>query len=307
MTEIMTDGPATRLRVANVGLNNPDRLVFPKPKVTRRMVADYYEAMADRVLEGARNRPLSLLRLPDGLEGQQFFQKHRGKGFPDAIKALPLQDSTGEIQDKMYLSTPASLIAAVQMDTIEFHIEGVRTDRAQTPDRLVFDLDPDEGMGFPLVRDAAALIRDLLSEVGLPSWAMVSGGRAVHVVVPLRRSASTQTVALFSRVFATLLAERRPRNFTAKTSKVDRRGRIFIDWMHNDAGSTAIAPFSLRARAGAPVAVPVGWDELRLLRRANGFSLKDALARDWLAIGKIKPGNLSARSLGALDGLLADL
>ncbi len=307
MPETVTDDPVTRPRVATVGISNPDRLVYPKPKVTKRMVADYYEAMADRILEGARNRPLSLLRLPDGLEGQQFFQKHRGKGFPEAMKETRLPDSKGVLQEKMYLSSPASLIAAVQMGTVEFHIEGVRTDRPQTPDRLVFDLDPDEGMGFPLVRDAAALIRDLLSEVGLPSWPMVSGGKGVHVVVPLRRSASTQTVALFSRVFATLLAERRPKNFTAKMSKADRRGRIFIDWLRNDAGSTAVAPFSLRARAGAPVAVPVSWDELRLLRRANGFSLKDAMARDWLSIGKIKPGNLSAKSLGALDGLLADV
>ena len=306
MTETVIDDPATRPLVAGVGISHPDRLVYPKPPVTKLAVAQYYEAIADRLLEAARDRPLSLLRLPDGLDGQQFFQKHRGKGFPAPMRAMQLPDAKGEMQDRMYLSSPASLIAAVQMGTLEFHIEGVRTDKPQSPDRMIFDLDPDEGMGFAAVRDAAFLIRDLLAEAGLPSWAMVSGGKGVHVTVPLRRTASTQSVALFSRIFATLLAERRPKSFTAKMSKAERRGRIFIDWLRNDAGSTAVAPFSLRARPGAPVAMPVTWDELRGLRRANGFGMKEALARDTSVLRAIKAGSLSDRSVAAVTEALAN-
>ena len=306
VAEVITDDNATRPQVAGVGISNPDRIVYPKPKITKLAIATYYEAIADRLLDEARSRPLSLLRLPDGLDGQQFFQKHRGKGFPAPMREMQLPDAKGEMQDKMYLTTPASLIAAVQMGTLEFHIEGVRTDKPQSPDRMVFDLDPDEGLGFVAVRDAAFVIRDLLAEAGLASWAMVSGGKGVHVTVPLRRNASTQSVALFSRIFATLLAERRPKNFTAKMSKAERRGRIFIDWLRNDAGSTAIAPFSLRARPGAPVAMPVTWDELRGLRRANGFTMKDALARDTLVRHPVKAGSLSDRTINAITAALAD-
>lgn len=304
VTEVQTDDPATRPRVAGVGISSPDRLVYPKPPITKLAVAKYYEAIADRMLVTARNRPLSLLRLPDGLEGQQFFQKHRGKGFPDAMRQIDLTNAKGEVQDKMYLSGPASLIAAVQMGTLEFHIEGVRIDKPLAPDRMVFDLDPDEGLGFPVVRDAAALIRDLLDEVGLASWPMVTGGKGVHVVVPLRRTASTQTVALFARVFANLLADKRPKAFTATMSKAERKGKIFIDWLRNDNGSTAIAPFSLRARPGAPVAVPVSWDDLKRLRRADGFGMKDALARSGSEAGEVKAGGITDASIERLSGVL---
>ena len=305
VTDVATDDPETRPLVAGVGISHPDRVVYPHPAVTKLAVARYYEAVADRLLHEARDRPLSLLRLPDGLDGQQFFQKHRGKGFPAAMRQMDLPDAKGVLQDKMYLTTAASLIAAVQMGTLEFHIEGVRTDKPQMPDRMIFDLDPDEGMPFAKVRDAAALIRDVLAEVGLPSWPMVTGGKGVHVTVPLRRKASTQSVMLFARAFATMLAERRPKDFTARMSKADRSGRIFIDWLRNDPGATAIAPFSLRARPGAPAAIPVSWDELHRLQKANGFDMQGALARDWTAIGQMKPGNLSDRTVSRLTQALS--
>ncbi len=307
MTDVSTDDPGTRPQVAGVGISHPDRVVYPKPPVTKLGVAGYYEAVADRLLEVARKRPLSLLRLPDGLDGEQFFQKHRGKGFPTALREMDLPDAKGQTQAKMYLTTAASLIAAVQMGTLEFHIEGVRTDRPQTPDRMIFDLDPDEGLGFAAVRDAAVLIRDLLAEAGLASWPMVTGGKGVHVTVPLRRTASTGSVTLFARTFATLLAERRPKAFTAKLAKADRKGRIFIDWLRNDAGATAVAPFSLRARPGAPVAMPVSWDELKKLRKANAFDIRNAQARDWSAIGTVKSGSISHATAEAMTAALERL
>lgn len=307
MSDTATDNPNTRPRVAGVGISHPTRVVYPKPAVTKLAVARYYEAVSDRILDQARNRPLSLLRLPDGLDGQQFFQKHRGKGFPSQMRDMQLVNAHGEKQDKMYLTSPASIVAAVQMGTLEFHVEGVRTDKPLLPDRMTFDLDPDENLEFAVVRDAAFLIRDLLAECGFPTWAMVTGGKGVHVIAPLRRTTSTQSVALFSRVFATLLSDQRPKNFTSTMSKAARKGRIFIDWLRNETGATAIAPYSLRARAGAPVAMPVTWDELRLLRRANGFSMDDALSRHDQMPHGIKAGSVSDRSVAMVSAAMAGI
>jgi bifunctional non-homologous end joining protein LigD len=307
LTELVTDDPATRTKVAGVGISHPDRLVYPKPKVTKLMVAEYYEAAAERLLSFASKRPLSLLRLPSGLEGQEFFQKHRGKGFPAAMRQIDLPDAKGEMQDKMYLSTPASLLAAVQMGTLEFHIEGVRIDKPQMPDRMIFDLDPDEGLGFTAVRKAALLLRDVLAEGGLESWPMLTGGKGIHVVVPLQRVASIESVNLFSRVAANLLADRLPKMFTAKLSKRERKGRIFIDWMRNEPGATAVAPYSLRARPGAPVAMPVVWDDLSALRKASAFNIKNALAFTYSGTTQIRPARISEDAIGTISSAISHL
>lgn len=305
--EVETASGEARPKVAGIGISSPERLVFPKPKITKLDVAQYYAEVAERLLQVAKDRPSSLVRLPDGLDGEQFFQKHRGKGFPAQLREVEVPDAKGKVQGKMVLTTKASLIAAVQMGTVEFHIEAVRIDKPLQPDRLIFDLDPDEAVKFPAVRGAVVLIRDLLAGVGLQSWPMVTGGKGVHIVAPLRRTANIESVALFSRVFATMLAERRPKDFTAKMAKADRKGRIFIDWMRNDAGSTAIAPFSMRARPGGPVATPVSWDELAKLRAASAFGMKEALARDWSGVGVPEAGSISDATVDGLDAAFSQL
>ncbi|MGR3756352.1 MAG: DNA ligase D [Tranquillimonas sp.] len=293
--------PGDRVQVAGIGISHPDRAVYPKPKITKLDVARYYEAVAGRLLAEAADRPLSLVRLPEGIEGERFFQKHAGRGFPAALRKVPIPESDGGTADYMYVSDAAGLVGAAQMGTLEFHIWGARRDRLDRPDRLVFDLDPDEGLGFAEVRRAAVELRDELAELGLGSWAMVTGGKGVHVVVPLRRVAGWETVKLFAKTFAALAAERRPERYTATMSKAKRRGRIFLDWLRNERGATAIAPFSLRARPGAPVAVPVGWDELARLRRADGFGMKAALDRGWGAIDRPKPAGLSEAVIAGLE------
>lgn len=300
LAEVTTEGMEEKLRLKGITITHPRRRVFPEPSVTKGQIAEYYAAVADRMLQVARTRPLSLLRLPDGLEGESFFQKHLGKGFPDALREVEFQDDKGKHQSRMYLSTQASLLAAVQMGAVEFHVEGVRIDRPLQPDRMILDLDPDEGLGFDAVRDAAVLLRDVLGEAGFKSWAMVSGGKGVHVVVPLRRTADTASVALFSRLVATLLAEAQPKRFTQKMAKAERTGRIFIDWLRNDGGSTAVAPFSLRARPGAPVAVPVSWDEVPHLPGADAFGMAEALKRSWDEVQVPAPGAITARSAARL-------
>ncbi|AJE48394.1 DNA ligase D [Celeribacter indicus] len=300
----MTQEVQGRVNVAGIGISHPDRVVYPEAGVTKLEVARYYEAMADRILATAADRPLSLVRLPEGLRGERFFQKHAGRGFPEAVKSVPVTEADGKVAEYIYVSTAAGLVGAAQMGALEFHIWGARRDDPDRPDRMVFDLDPDEGLGFSEVISAAYDIRDRLAALDLPSWPLVTGGKGVHVVVPLRRIAAWETVKLYARLFATGLAEAESDRFTATMSKAKRKGRIFIDWLRNERGATAIAPFSLRARPGATVAVPVSWEELGRLSGADAFGLAAAQERDWSALKVPAAVGLSQGRVAKLEAWL---
>ncbi|MGH8167843.1 MAG: non-homologous end-joining DNA ligase, partial [Woeseiaceae bacterium] len=179
----------------------------------------------------------------------------------------------------LYVDRIEGLIAGVQMGTLEFHIWGSKVDALEKPDRLVFDLDPDDTVGFDAVALAAVLIRKRLENLNLKSVPLVTGGKGVHVIVPLRRTADWPQVKSFAQAFASKLADDEPDVFTATMSKSRRHGRIFVDWLRNERGSTAIAPYSTRARKNGPVATPVGWDELRNLESAHSFRLDDVVKR----------------------------
>lgn len=291
-TATVSDGD--RIKVAGIGISHPERVVFPPKGPTKLDLARYYEAVADRMLPVAANRPLSLVRLPDGLGGQAFFQKHLRKGWPKSLKPVPVETSSG-VEDYIYITDAAGLVGAVQMGTVEFHIWGSKRDRLDSPDRMVFDLDPDEGLGWTDIRDAAFEIRDGLEALGLPSWPMLSGGKGVHVTVPLRRTVGWNTVKLFSHTVATHFAETKPERYLATMSKAKRTGRIFIDYLRNERGSTAIAPFSVRAREGATVAFPLSWEALANAKGANAYDMERALDEgDWDAVGVPKPASLEA-------------
>lgn len=264
--------------VLGTKITSADRRVFPEAGCTKLDIARHYARVGERMMALMSHRPLSLYRCPGGLEDSCFFQKHVGT-LPDAVSRIEIEESDGKTEDYLYATRPESLVAAAQMGTVEFHIWGARTDRLDRPDRLVFDLDPDEGLGWETVRDAAFELRDRLQELGLASGAIVTGGKGVHVWLPLRRIQGWETVKLFSKTFAHVLAEKHPDRYTATMSKSKRKGRIFIDYLRNERGSTAVAPYSLRARKGAPVAVPVTWDELSGLEAANVFTLGDIAAR----------------------------
>lgn len=291
-------------RIAGIAVSSGGRRIFDQPPLTKAEIARYYAKIAPAMLEEASDRPLSLLRLPEGMAGERFFQKHPGKGFPPALKVIEIAESDGAPQPYAYVANASGLVGAVQMGTVEFHIWGARRDRLDRPDRLVFDLDPDEALGFAEVRQAALDLRALLGDLGLACWAMVSGGKGVHLVVPLRRTVGWDSVKLFSQGVATLLAQTQPERFVASMSKARRHGRIFVDWLRNERGATAIAPFSIRARPGAPVACPVAWQELPDLPRAAGFSTADALARRWQGIDRPPPQILSAQVVAALEDRL---
>ena len=280
--------------VLGVRVSHPERILFEGQGITKIDLARYYAVVAERMLPFAADHPLSLVRCPQGGQRHCFYQKHATDGFPEAIREVPIEESSGDTENYMYVHDAKGLVAAVQMGTLEFHIWGATIGRLEKPDRLVFDLDPDPSVDFATVKTAAARLRDELAGIGLKTVAMVTGGKGVHVIVPLRPHAGWDEAKGFAKRVAQSFAERDPEHFVATMSKAKRKGRIFIDWLRNDRGATAIAPYSTRARAGGPVAMPVGWDELESLEAANTFHIADIIDRieagtdPWRDIGEIK-------------------
>jgi bifunctional non-homologous end joining protein LigD len=260
-------------------LTSPDRVVDPTSGVTKGDLVAYYAAVAERMLPYVSDRPLSLVRCPQGRSKVCFFQKHDTGGFPEELKSTPVPEKDGEIADYFYLDSLEGLVAGTQMNVLEWHIWGSKRGDVERPDRLVFDIDPDEGLDFSHVVAAAKDIRDRLAKMKLKSFALISGGKGVHVVVPLVPSAKWEEVKEFCRSFAQSLAEDEPDRFTANLSKAKRKGRMFIDYLRNERGSTAISPFSVRSRPGAPVAMPVSWEELDELEGANVFTIAEGIKR----------------------------
>ncbi len=261
-----------------VKLTHPDKIVYDDSMISKAQLVAYYATVADRMLPHVVKRPLSLLRQPTG-SSKPFFQKHDSGGFPAAFKKVKITETTGPTDIYLYIDDAAGLAASVQMNALELHIWGSHIDNLEKPDRIIFDIDPDEGLGFAAVRDAARDIRDRLKTLGLESFAMVTGGKGVHVIAPLRPSLEWPEVKQFCHDFAEQLATAEPDRFTSNIRKARRTGRMFVDYLRNERGATAVAPFSTRARDGAPCAVPVSWDELQTLSKASAFSLPEAAAR----------------------------
>ncbi|MGQ0588552.1 MAG: DNA ligase D, partial [Sphingosinicella sp.] len=260
----------------DVKITNPGRVIFPDAKVTKGQLADYYRAVGPVMLPWVGHRTVSLVRCPQGRAKKCFFQKHDSGSFGAHVLHVPIEEKKGDVQDYLYVDTIAGLIACVQMGTIEFHGWGSKVGSVEKPDRIVFDLDPDEGLDFAKVKKAAHDLRRHLADIGLTTFPMLTGGKGVHVVVPLTPEAEWPQVKDFAQRFAMALAEAEPGRFTAALSKAKREGRIFIDYLRNQRGATAIMPYSARARAGAPVAAPVNWDELDGFDGGGRFTVKDA-------------------------------
>ncbi|MBN8817010.1 MAG: DNA ligase D [Sphingomonas sp.] len=249
-------------RASGVTITHPDRLIFPDSTVTKGDLAAFYEELAPVILPFAAHRPISLVRCPQGRGKNCFFQKHDAGSFGDHVKHVKIKEKDGSVEPYIYIDDAGGLVACVQMGTIEFHGWGSSVGSIEQPDRMVFDLDPDEGLGFDAVKKAAVDLKEHLAEIGLVSFAMLSGGKGVHVVVPLTPQAEWPAVKDFADRFSQALAQAEPDRFVATMSKAKRKGRIFIDWLRNQRGSTAVMPYTARARSGAPVATPVTWAEL---------------------------------------------
>ena len=270
--------PGKTARTAGIAISSRDREVFPGTGITKGEVADYYAAIANWILPWVANRPLSLVRCPQGASGQCFFQKHHAGTLGEHVRALPIRDKSGS-EDYLAIDDAAGLLELVQMNVLEFHPWGARADAPEKPDLLVFDLDPDEGVGWKEVVAAAREVRDRLADAGLDSRVRLSGGKGLHVVVPIERGPGWDEVRAFCSAFAEALAAHQPLRFVATMSKAKRKDRIFIDWLRNARGATSVCNWSLRARPGAPVAMPLRWEELGRIQRADAYDLRKALRR----------------------------
>ncbi|MGH7337227.1 MAG: DNA ligase D, partial [Myxococcota bacterium] len=268
--------PATGNSVAGITLSNPDRVYFPDLGITKRELAAYYEAVADRILPGLANRPLTLLRCPEGIEGECFYQKHANRGVSEAVARVRVR--RGE-EPYAIVNDLAALVSLVQIGVLELHVWGARADRLDRPDLCVFDIDPDPAVTWPRVVETAVALRVLLEDLGLAAFARVTGGKGVHVVVPLVRRAGWDDVRDFAQGVAQRLVRLAPDRFTAVMSKARRKGKIYIDWVRNTRGATAVASYSTRARPGAPVAVPLAWDELESLSSPLHESVREVPRR----------------------------
>jgi bifunctional non-homologous end joining protein LigD len=259
-----------------IKISNPDRVIFPGDKLTKGDLAAYYAAIEALMLVDMARRPISLIRCPQGRAKHCFFQKHDNGSMGEHVKHVPVEENDGSIEDYLYVEDAAGILACVQMGTIEFHGWGSRVKPLEKPDRLVFDLDPDVGLDFNKVKSAAVKLRGLLADLGLVTYPLLTGGKGIHVIAPLDASVAWPRVKDFAERFSRAIAEAKPDIFTANIRKNQRKGRIFLDWLRNQRGATAVMPYSARAREGAPVAAPIAWEELDKVKGGNIYSIRDA-------------------------------
>lgn len=268
--------------VAGVRLSNPDKILFPEQGVSKRMLAEFYAAVGEFILPHVIRRPLTLLRCPDGRQGECFYQKHPGEKPPPALRTIPIREkeTTGEY---LVIDDLQGLISLVQLGVLEIHPWGSRESDPESPGILTFDLDPGPSLGWPEVIEGARLLRCRLEELGLQSFVKTSGGKGLHVVVPIGPGTGWEEAKNFTRAVALDLASSRPGRFTAEMTRVKREGRIFIDYIRNGRGATTVAAYSTRARTGAPVSTPIRWDELNRSMRPDRYRI-DNLPRRLAAL-----------------------
>jgi len=253
-------------------LTHPDKLLWPDENVSKRDLLDHYALVWPRMEKFVVDRPLALVRAPDGVDGQRFFQKHASAGMSGAIFRSKDPEDDEAI---LFVQDFDGIAALVQMGVVEIHVWGCTVEGIDAPDQIVFDLDPDEGVAVDAVRRAAVDIRGRLEELSLPVFVKTSGGKGYHVVVPLKPRAKWDAVKGFAHDFARAMEQAEPGRYTATLSKKARTGKIFIDYLRNGRGSTTVAPYSPRARKGATVSMPVTWKEIEDGVAPNAFPLGD--------------------------------
>jgi DNA ligase D len=246
--------------VEGVRLSNPDKILYPEQGITKGQLANYYVSVAGRILPHVGFRPVTMVRCPTGEGTKCFDQRHAGSGVPEQLHEVTIP---GFDEPYLYISDVAGLVAMVQMGVLEMHPWGVKVDAPDRADRIVFDLDPAEGLGFGAVIEAAKEVRERLKALGLTSFVKTTGGKGLHVVVPVEGTAPWKEVKSFARGVSAQMAADAPDKYLTTAGKADRVGRIFIDYLRNDPTSTAVAPYSTRSRKGAPVAMPLRWEQVK--------------------------------------------
>lgn len=265
------------LIIEGVKITNPDKIIFNDPEITKEDVIRYYSKVSERMLPYVRHRILSIVRCPKGVSQACFYKKHPGPG-SKGIVTIPINNSSKESEDYFYIENISGLISEAQMGTLEFHTWGSCVDELEKPDVMVFDLDPDEGMDLSRVRQSAEDVKAILDELALNSYLKTSGGKGYHVVVPLKPFVTWDKFHDFAKQVAEVMEHKWPDRYTSNVRKAKRANKIFIDWIRNARGATSIAPYSLRARKGARVSMPISWDELYTVD-PDGINMEDALLR----------------------------
>jgi len=293
----------------SVEISHPYKLLFPADGLTKADIAGYYQAVSEWMLPHIRNRPLSMLRYPDGIDGEGFFHKNVPDHYPDFVRRVEVDKRDGTLTHALICDSD-TLVYLVGQNMITPHVWLSRADRLRQPDRIVFDLDPAPGADFASVRRAARRTGELLREIGLEPFAQVTGSKGIHVWTPLRRHATFEDVRPFARAVAELLASRHPDELTLEFRKSERGGRILVDVMRNAYAQTAVPPYAVRPLPRAPVATPIVWDELSDSKlRADRWTVTNVLRRvqskgdPWADIASFARGLSRARkSLEALVG-----
>jgi bifunctional non-homologous end joining protein LigD len=257
---------ASRNEIAGVTLTHPDRVLYPEEGLTKRDVALYYERVAPWILPHLAGRPTTLVRCPEGIGTRNrkacFYQKHVSAGLPTTVTRVKVNEKT-KVGEYVVVDSLPSLIALVQLGFLELHTSNARADHLEKPDRLVFDLDPDPSLPWERVVAAALTLRKRLAALGLASFVKTTGGKGLHVVTPIVRGPDWETCVAVSRRIVQLMEAEEPESYVTTMSKKERVGRIFLDYLRNARGATSVAAYSTRASAGAPVSVPISWDEVQ--------------------------------------------
>lgn len=287
---------AAKQDFAGIRFTHPDKVLYPEEGITKLDLANYYRAIADWILPHIKDRPLVLVRCPGGQGKECFYQKHPGAGMLESLRQISIPEKT-KTEKYVIVDDVSGLISLVQIGTLEIHAWGSRADKMETPDRLVFDLDPHPQVPWNKVVQGARQVRHFLQELGLESFVKITGGKGLHLVVPIDRRHDWDEAKAFCKDVADLIVMAAPNHYTANMAKAARGGKIFIDYLRNGRGATAIVPYSTRARPGAPVSVPLTWDELSPRIHSDQFTIRNlakrlaSLIRDpWAEIASTRQG-----------------
>jgi bifunctional non-homologous end joining protein LigD len=270
--------PAPALDASRIRLTHPDRVLYPEQGLTKRDLALYYARVSACMLPHVTGRPIMLVRCPEGASGQCFHQKHPSKGMPKAVERVLLPEKKGE-KEHLMIRDVEGLIGLVQMGALEIHTWGCRVERVECPDQLVFDLDPDAALGWDAVVEAAQNIRERLRALRLHGFLKTTGGKGLHVVVPVEPVTPWDDAKEFTRRFVEQMVREEPDKYLMTMTKHKRVGKIFLDYLRNGRGATAVCAFSSRARPGAPVSAPISWDELGAGLRSDAFDVQNMSER----------------------------
>ncbi|MFW5824475.1 MAG: DNA ligase D, partial [Marinobacter sp.] len=265
--------------VAGVTITHPDRILYPEHGITKLDVARYYEDVEAHILPHLANRPLSLLRCPEGLEGDCFFQKHPERNFAPEVPRTEIAEKQGGTSSYLYVTSAAHLVALVQFGVMEFHPWGATISDVEKPDTLIFDLDPGPDVPWRAISQAASSLKERLDDLGLASFLQASGGKGLHLVVPVEPEWGWDPMKSFAQGIAQAHARNDPKRFTTNMSKSKRKGKVFLDYLRNGRGNTSIARYSTRAREHATVATPLRWDELSEKATSNRYTVTNLRRR----------------------------